>query len=384
MRDAYKRGAMRSAEMGRVQAPSSFAYEWHGGDQLEALRISWMTLQEAQQASPMARTEWTQAFVESYCRFDPQRVRVAAVFCDTSLEATIPLVQKGSLGFRFLEFLSSDELYEPTELLCNGDKSLVALLDSVLKAFGQPIVLERYPANEASLLAITSKLRHAYKVRCRARPPSPSVSLGPDPEQVLNAGRRSDLRRMRKRAEKRGKVTFELLAPTESELPVLMETAVRIEAAGWKGDNQSALLHDIAAKDFFDRYAVLAARSGIFRMAFMYIDGQPVATQIMVECGDALWLLKIGYDEAFSDCSPGNLLMMEVIRYACRQQLKSCEFLGSAANWTRMWTNTEYATECVTIFPGRWSYLRHMARIGLQRVLVKALAKASTRKKATT
>lgn len=352
------------------------------GRDLESLHGLWSELQETMHASPMARTEWCQAFIESFARNHSQRVLLASCYSKGSLQAAVPFYRKGILGLGFLELASSGELYEPTDLLYRDTQSLGYILDGVLATFKLPIVLERQPGNSDTLEFITHRLKNAYKVRRRSRPASPSVALGSDPDQVLNSGRRSDLRRMLKRAEKRGEVRFEVVSPTERDLPGLMETAYRIEAAGWKGDNGSALLQDAAAKVFFDRYAVLATHAGIFRMAFMYVDGQAIATQIMIECGSSLWLLKIGFDEAYAECSPGNLLMMEVIRYACRQHLKSCEFLGVAANWTRMWTNTEYATERVTIFPGPWSYLRHMAFLGAQRAAQKIWGKSTTTERA--
>jgi hypothetical protein len=45
----------------------------------------------------------------------------------------------------------------------------------------------------------------------------------------------------------------------------------------------------------------------------------------------------------------------------------ACEFLGKAESWTRMWTNTEYTMECITIFPNRPSYLRHMCVLVLRK-----------------
>ncbi len=59
--------------------------------------------------------------------------------------------------------------------------------------------------------------------------------------------------------------------------------------------------------------------------------------QIMVEEHGALWLLKIGFDEAFARVSPGNLLLMEVIRHAAANGLERVEFLGKDAPWTAAW-----------------------------------------------
>jgi hypothetical protein len=64
-------------------------------------------------------------------------------------------------------------------------------------------------------------------------------------------------------------------------------------------------------------------------------------------------LLKIGYDEAYRRCSPGQLLMLEVIRDAARRGLQRVEFLGFSAPWTRVWTEVERPMSTVRFFPLR-------------------------------
>ena len=55
----------------------------------------------------------------------------------------------------------------------------------------------------------------------------------------------------------------------------------------------------------------------------------------------------MGYDEEFKRSSPGTLLMLETVRYAATQGLRSYELLGTAEAWTRVWTETE--RECVAL-----------------------------------
>lgn len=330
-----------------------------GRPALEQLSAGWRCLQNQLSAPPMSRFEWTFAYLESFAQASPERVLLATIKVRGEIDALIPLVQKGVRGFRFFELLGA-EIYEPTAVLYRNPEHLVRLLDGILTVTGQPLVFERYPNNVASLQLITSSLSGAWRLRRRPRPSSPSVSIGTDPEQVLNSGRRSDLRRMMRRAEKHGAVTHRILSPEPDEVSGLLEMVMRIESAGWKGKRKTSLRDEAVPRRFFERFATLAAEAGSLRIAFLDIDGESVATQLAVETGDSLWLFKIGYNEAYSDCSPGNLLMMEVIRYASQRKLKTCEFLGRAEAWTRMWTNSEYGTECITLFPSRTSYYAHM------------------------
>ena len=85
----------------------------------------------------------------------------------------------------------------------------------------------------------------------------------------------------------------------------------------------------------------------------MRIAGRPVAMQLAVERANRLWLLKIGYDEEFARCSPGQLLMLEVMRHAAHDGLAAVEFLGSEAPWTRAWTRHERPCVAAAFYPRR-------------------------------
>jgi CelD/BcsL family acetyltransferase involved in cellulose biosynthesis len=167
------------------------------------------------------------------------------------------------------------------------------------------------------------------------------------PESRFNSGRRSDFRRARRQAEKQGAVTFEILSPTVEELPALLEEAWEVEAKGWKGERGSSLTKDTHRGQFFRRYAFAAAKAGILRMGFMRIGGKAVAMQLCTEADNRLWLSKIGYDEAFAKCSPGQQLMMELVRWAAGRSLRAIEFLGQKEPWTDLWTTQ--LTRCVSI-----------------------------------
>ena len=71
----------------------------------------------------------------------------------------------------------------------------------------------------------------------------------------------------------------------------------------------------------------------------MRIDGKAVAATIAAQCDDAFWQFKIGYDEAYKECSPSKLLLAETVRHAARAGLSRYEFLGSAS-WIEDWTTS--------------------------------------------
>jgi CelD/BcsL family acetyltransferase involved in cellulose biosynthesis len=201
---------------------------------------------------------------------------------------------------------------------------------------------------------------------------SPSVPLpaGADPEAVLNPGRRSDLRRARRRADRRGELTFDLVSPALTELPGLLEETWRVEAASWKGAAGTALSADSARGRFFVHYLTLAARTDSVRVALARLDGRAVASQLATVVDGRLWLFKIGFDQAVADCSPGHLLMLEVLRGAVAEGLSSVELMGRPEPWTQMWTqqvrpciSLRYYPPNLTSFPVLADDVRHRWRM---------------------
>src|SRR5262249_16919781 len=136
------------------------------------------------------------------------------------------------------------------------------------------------------------------------------------PEDRLNPGRQSDLRRARRIAETIGEVRVNVFSPAPEDLAALLGEAFEVEAARRKGRGGSALARGRIRPAFFRRYAAAACRRGILRLGFLRIGGQTAAMQLGVEWGGRFWLLKIGFDEAFARCSPGTLLMLEMVRHA--------------------------------------------------------------------
>jgi CelD/BcsL family acetyltransferase involved in cellulose biosynthesis len=184
----------------------------------------------------------------------------------------------------------------------------------------------------------------------REAAPYPWIALDEgwrEPEQKFNSDRRSDLRRARRRAEKEGDVTCEVISPRRDELGPLLEEVFRVEAAGWKGREGTALASDVLRREFFTEFAQGAADAGILRLAFLRIGERTAAVQLAAECGGRFWLLKVGYDEEFKRSSPGTLLMLETVRHAAERGLDSYEFLGTVEAWTRVWTEQE--RECVAL-----------------------------------
>lgn len=263
-------------------------------------------------------------------------------------------VMRVGAGPRRLAPIAAAETGEPSDLPWS-DADDLRRRASLLARQGRAIELPRVPAASRSVEALRAAFAGRGVVLVREAPPTPYILLDEswkEPESCFNAGRRSDFRRAQRHAEKLGALSFEMHdAPDAATLDRLLDDAYEVEARSWKGEGGTALAGDPVLGPFFRRYAHAANEAGILRLSFMRIAGQAVGMQLAVEHAGSFWLLKIGYDPAYSKSSPGNLLMLYTLGEAARRGLASYEFLGSTAPWTAAWTSELRSFHHVRLYP---------------------------------
>jgi CelD/BcsL family acetyltransferase involved in cellulose biosynthesis len=319
-------------------------------DEIEGWEAPWRRLDRLA-GNPLSNFSWMRAFVRSFAAdVDPFFV---GAMRNHELVALAPLVRKRLHGIRRLCLAGTGELHEAVDLSFTDERALERLF-AWLARRGSPLFLERITADSTAL----NKIKRAYRGRAivlvRPQASYPYIALDEswlDPEMHLNAGRRSDLRRARRKAEQLGPVTTEIHTPDLSELSNLMDAAFDVEASSWKGEAHTALLHDAHRAAFYRQYAESACTEGVLRICFLRIGDRLAAVQLAIEQNNGFWLLKVGYDARFSQCSPGLLLMRDTIRYAAEAGLRTYEFLGRAEAWTKVWTATEHACVSVRVYP---------------------------------
>lgn len=323
-------------------------------DEIEEGLDHWKQL-DLHSNSPLNESIW---FREALLAFASEGTpSISAVTIDDRWIAVAPFVEKVLRGARRWCLAGVGELHEPADFVAFDRASLNQLLHALLRA-GRPILLERVLVQSPSIESITEIFRRRAIVINRPQASCPFIKLDEtwcEPESHLNAGRRSDFRRARRKAEKIGDVAIQIINPGVDELEGLLDRAFEVEGKSWKGDAKTALVHDSKRAQFFRAYAHRAAEAGILRICFLKIDGQPAAMQLAVEHKQGFWLLKVGYDHHFRSCSPGLLLMRETIRYSAEQGLETYEFLGEAEDWTAVWTKSERPTVSMWIYPLSWS-----------------------------
>ncbi len=326
--------------------------------ELDQLANAWDEL-AAKSGGPMYQHIWVRCCLANSAAQNDLRILVLEG--SEKPAAIAPLVERGH-RLKRLELLAVDGMDEPMDFIYAEVPALAALADGLVK-FGRPLFLKRILAESPVVAALRESFRGRGLVMTEPMPGCPWIPLDDswmEPERHFDSGRRSDLRRMRRIAERMGVVHVEVLAPSPRELGPLLQEAFEVEIAGWKGRKGSAILSDAKREALHRRYAVAAAEKGILRLSFLRIGSRAAAMQLAVEYGGGFWLLKIGYDEQFARCSPGTLLTVETLRWAAERGLRSYEFLGKVEPWTKVWTR--HVRPCLAL----WAYpaeLRSMTHL---------------------
>ncbi len=253
--------------------------------QLDEIAPLWHALERCI-TSPVQQFLWS----ETCCGTLPLEGKLHFVVEQTGSQtgAIAPLVRsKGPLGR--LEHLGVKILREPADLVFSDPVALKNLANTLFK-LGSALFLDRVPASSPTIAALQEAYRGRGLVIVRPAQPFPRILLHVgwrNPESQLNSSRRSDLRRAVRNAEKIGPLSYQILSPTPSQLGLILEEALEVEAANWKGSEGSAIAHDRLRGPFYRHFAAAASAAGTLRLCFLRVGGRAVAMQLALEWGGA-------------------------------------------------------------------------------------------------
>jgi len=157
-------------------------------------------------------------------------------------------------------------------------------------------------------------------------------------ETVLNSKARNNLRRNRKKLAGHGEYEFRTFT-TFPELENAYQAFLETEAAGWKsvkGGKRAIALHEDQAAFYLDLLR-RCSQSGRSHIHILYLNGQPIASDLCILTAKSCYSLKHGYDEQYSSLAPGNLLREYAVEYYGRSRIIESIDLVSGMDWHLTW-----------------------------------------------
>jgi CelD/BcsL family acetyltransferase involved in cellulose biosynthesis len=299
------------------------------------LAPDWDDLADRTGAAPFTRPGWLETWWRAFGD-GLGRLEVLALRREGRLAGVLPLVRRrGRLGSTTNDWMSA---YDPPV----EDADAAGALAGAAFASGPRRVELRHlhvghPVRAACRAAAAAC---GYRLVDGPAERAPYVDLSGGWEDY-RAGRDrkllSELRRRRRRLEEQGTLSLDIEDGSE-RLAELLDEGFALEAAAWKGEAGTAIVSDPATLRLYREGAEWASRRGILRLAFLRLDGRPLAFDYCLEEGRVHYLLKIGYDPAFRKYGPGVIMRHDMLHRAFAAGLERYEFLGVDMPFKLEWT----------------------------------------------
>jgi len=195
------------------------------------------------------------------------------------------------------------------------DETLEAILDRIAgdPALPKIIALDGIRADSATMHALARVLEaRSSKSRVLRRSIRPMLACkrdaAPAADKMLSASTRKKLRQHRRRLAEKGALESKTITEPGA-VGRAVEDFLKLEAAGWKGRERSALLCNPPDATIAREMMGALAPHGEAWVHALTLDGRPVSMQIVLSAGSTAFTWKTAYDERLRDFSPGMLLL---------------------------------------------------------------------------
>lgn len=352
-----------------------------GGALIDRIANEWRALCEAEPLDvPFYRPEWIAAYVRAFAP-DSQLVLITAR-CEGRLVAVLPLIKEmstvGGMPARKLRSAGNAHTckFELVHESALGSDVISAVWKALLEEPGWDVIeLEKVPTDGALARLAQAARQHGHPVHVAPLPPSPFLTLdgGEDAFERLmarlDAKFRSNLRRRMRKLEAHGSVALFTTRLVDPRLARFYD----LERAGWKGAQQTAIASDAPTKAFYDELAREAARFGYFALYSLDSGSRTAAMFYGLAYRGRYSLLKMAYDEALHECSPGQLLTHEVLRALADNGDREFDFLGELMDWKLDWAPSSRHLTDVHVFRGPTGRALHALRYRLRPAAVRLM-----------
>ena len=256
------------------------------------------------------------------------RGNAAALFAWRDASTLIGLVPVISMWRAYRIPLPALVSADPYGTLCTplldrdtAEQAVTSILQQARSAGAHALVFRATSLDGAAMKAFTDVLRrggmaplvlHSHVRAC--------LDASGDADEVLRdalgAKKLKELRRQRNRLAEHGAVHFEV-ARTPTETAAAIETFLKLEASGWKGQRGTALGQDEGDTAFIRRAVPALAETSQCEIVTLRAGETPVAAAIVLRHRDRAFYFKLGVDERFAKFSPGVQLTLELTRHLC-------------------------------------------------------------------
>jgi len=299
------------------------------------LRREWDELADLVAAPPFMRPGWFQTWSEAFGR---RQLELLTARRNGRLVGVLPVL-RGNSALR-----APTNYHSPGfEALAADEEGTYELARNLVSAAGGRLSLGLLGERDALLRSCeTGATAAGWRVVSRVERRTPFVPLEGGWQSHLErlpAKFRKELRRVRRRLEEQGVVSFDA-SNGDRRLTERLEEVLAVENSGWKRDRGTAIASGADTRSFYVNLARWAAGRGFLRLFVLRLDGAPIAVDYCLEDHGVRYMLKGGFDPRYASWSPGALLLEDGLAHAAQLGIKEVDLGGGSDAYKLRWTSS--------------------------------------------
>lgn len=170
---------------------------------------------------------------------------------------------------------------------------------------------------------------------------------------------RQNTRKQRNKLQAEGTTTLLECITAAADVPQAIEDYGRLESAGWKTADGTAIHPDNAQGRFYRKMLEDFCQLGRGRIYRYWFGDKVVAMDLCIHDDTAIVILKTTYDESYKAVSPSTLMRQDEFQQLFEEQkFKRIEFYGKVMEWHTRWTTQSRGIYHATAY--RWSWLKRL------------------------
>jgi len=348
---------------------------------------AWWNLWNLGKSDPFSRPDWVLNHANI---FEPgKRFLLACVTKGTELIAVLPLVQADTLfhgvPVRKLRAVANGHTFR-VQLLADpraaGPKVVAVVLASLERMGGWSLLdVPGVPCPGWGQHLENAALEQQMGVLASEDLGSTYIRLHGDAKadqgwlNALSRPMRSKLKRKRAAIEgELGPLSFHRVRTADRRQ---LDLVYQIEGSGWKQREGTAIISSPQTRQFYDAIATTFAKTDSLYLDVLSAGSTPVAGAVSVSYGDAILPLKWGYVEEYDKYSPGNLLVVELLKYAWQDGFARLD-ISPTSEYKKRWTQDVHPAKRYHVFRGwygqllrRYKSARPWARAAIDKLSVR-------------
>lgn len=324
---------------------------------------------------PTARAEMVAMWLEQFAPQTP--FRAVAVEDQGQLVAVLPLIESRMARYVRAGVFPSSEWAPSGEFLLDPASDVDRVLDLLVRELAcgpWPLIVVQSAIFDAPRWARLQMAleRAAVSSVCQFKYFAGLVPVCGSWEayrETWSRNHRRKTERLDRQLRQAGEAQFRLAALQDpSEVEPLLERGFEVENRCWKGTEGTSILRAPAIRDFYLRQGRQLAAWGQLELSFLELDGRAIAFEYGWAAKGVHHAFKIGYDEAFAQCSPGQLLFYHLLKeFHDAGQHRALNCLGPLNRAIQSWRPAAFRVGRLIMGPGRLgrimlSVYQHMRR----------------------